>query len=172
MAYAHANRSAALYRKKFYKHCLIDIDAALSHGYPEEKREKLKERGRKALGNIVNSPGNSETFDPFENESNSKIKRKFPLIQNIQDFEEPKENQVSDEFLLPGTSKIQSEYIKDEKNLILTHGPSDETPVASSGVKVQFSEKYGRHMVATQCFEPGDIISVEDPFAYVIYQDK
>ncbi|XP_051167736.1 SET and MYND domain-containing protein 4-like isoform X2 [Leptopilina boulardi] len=177
MGYAHANRSAALYRKKFYKNCLIDIDAALSHGYPEEKREKLKERGRKALGNLMNSSGNFESFDPFENnnESNNKIKKKFPLIQNvIQDLEEPKDNEIREDFLLPGTSKTQSQFlINDNKeNLILTHGPSEETPVVSNGVNVRYSEKYGRHMVATQYFEPGDIISVEDPFAYVIYQDK
>ncbi|XP_043474196.1 SET and MYND domain-containing protein 4-like isoform X2 [Leptopilina heterotoma] len=168
MGYAHANRSAALYRKKYYKHCLIEIEAALSHGYPEEKREKLKERGQKALGNIINSSGNSESFDPFENESNSKIKKKFPLIQNIEDLEEPKDT----DFLLPGTSKIQTECKDIKENLILTHGPSEEAPVVSNGVNVRFSEKYGRHMVATQYFEPGDIISVEDPFAYVIYQDK
>lgn len=168
MGYAHANRSAALYRKKYYKHCLIDIEAALSHGYPEEKREKLKERGQKALGNIINSSGNSESFDPFENESNSKIKKKFPLIQNIEDLEEPKDT----DFLLPGTSKIQSECKDIKENLILTHGPSEEASVVSDGVNVRFSEKYGRHMVATQYFEPGDILSVEDPFAYVIYQDK
>ena len=52
MSYAHANRSAALYRKQMYKECIIDIDAALNLGYPEEKREKLKERGAKAVEEI------------------------------------------------------------------------------------------------------------------------
>ena len=52
MAYAHANRSAALYRKQLYKECLIDIDAALNHGYPKEKQKNLKERGDKAIVEI------------------------------------------------------------------------------------------------------------------------
>ncbi|KAJ8670509.1 hypothetical protein QAD02_001768 [Eretmocerus hayati] len=49
MALAFANRSAALYRKQLYGECLIDIDAAVIHGYPENKKKKLKERAQKAM---------------------------------------------------------------------------------------------------------------------------
>ena len=188
MAYAHANRSAALYRKEFYKECLSDIDAALSLGYPEDKKEKLIKRGQKALEKIQSENckicfKKTEKFDPFENNSNDKINSKFPLIQNIQDSEKPKEDAASSKTRKevsspdskssssPGTSE-KPRYIKDEGELSLTYGPNEEAPAVSAGVSICFSEKYGRHLIARKNFEPGDIISIEDPFACIIYQDK
>ena len=193
MANAHANRSAALYRKEFYRQCLVDIDAAISLGYPEEKREKLKERGRKALKMINGSFGNIETeilkqtakFDPFENNSSDKVNSKFPLIQSMQNLEEPKGTKVLNNVTKanltsltdlndsssPGTSKNRR-YLKDEGELSLTYGPSDEAPSASNGLSICYSEKYGRHIIATRSFEPGDILSLEDPFSFTVYRDK
>ncbi|XP_033212943.1 SET and MYND domain-containing protein 4-like isoform X2 [Belonocnema kinseyi] len=192
MATAHANRSAALFRKQLYKQCLIEIDAALSLDYPEEKKEKLKERGRKALKKISNSYGSTETensktekFDPFETKSNDKVNSKFPLIQNVPNLEEtkeaavlnniPKENPISLTDLngssSPGTSN-NPRYLKTEGKLSLTYGPSEESSSASSGLSICISEKYGRHIIATRSFEPGDILSLEDPYSYTIYRDK
>ncbi|KOX78383.1 N-lysine methyltransferase SMYD2-A [Melipona quadrifasciata] len=124
MSYAYANRSAALYRKQMFKECLIDIDAALSHGYPEEKRKKLKERGAKAI---------------------EEIKKRLQLAKD----------------------HIDTETLAD-----MSHGPSKETPAVSNGIKISFSEKYGRHLVATKEFKAGDVVTIENPYAYIIYTQR
>lgn len=49
LAMAFANRSAALFHLAEYARSLVDIDQALSSGYPTELRYKLAERQAKCL---------------------------------------------------------------------------------------------------------------------------
>jgi hypothetical protein len=49
LAMAFANRSAALFHLAEYARALVDIDQALSSGYPAELRYKLAERQAKCL---------------------------------------------------------------------------------------------------------------------------
>lgn len=206
MAYAHANRSAALYRKQMFKECLKDIDTALDLGYPTEKRDKLKQRAAKALAevkkllDIVDSEekkasinGNKNSTDvtekgcPFEDaDDSSALNKKFPLISMVEK-EEPKE--VNREASLepevdtkkctdglnsnacPGASR-KPRHLLDPDVMALKYGPSEEAPVCSAGVRISYSEEYGRHLVATREFKPGDLITIEDPYSWVLYQDK
>ncbi|XP_025602265.2 SET and MYND domain-containing protein 4-like isoform X2 [Athalia rosae] len=113
MAYAYANRSAALYRKQYYKECLMDLNTALSLGYPEEKKQKLKERGDKALAEISrlsdtkseeialdedkikNTNVKEENEDkekcPFNTNGESETSKKFPLIKTVEPETESKD---------------------------------------------------------------------------------
>ncbi|RZC37445.1 ASC and/or SET domain containing protein, partial [Asbolus verrucosus] len=44
LALAYANRSACLYKLGMHKECITDMNRALAHGYPTEKRPNLIER--------------------------------------------------------------------------------------------------------------------------------
>lgn len=196
MAYAHANRSAALYRKQLYKECLIDVDAALHHGYPKEKQKKLKERGDKAVIEIkkllqIDSGNNdnqkdmdkaclydeciekSDTTEPVEN---AEYIKNETTIKKAQWMNVPrKQNVMTNESYLHYTTKIfpqKPRYLQNDDFSKLMYGPSQEVPAVSDGVVISFSERYGRHYVATREFQPGDIVSIEDPYAHVIYEER
>lgn len=190
MAYAYANRSAALYRKQLYKECLIDIDAALRHGYPKEKQKNLKERGDKAIIEIkkllqIDSEDidnqkdmdkaylyaecieKSDTTKPVENETTMKKAQWINVPR--------KQNAMTNENYLYYTTKIfpqKPRYLQNDDFSKLMYGPSQEVPVISDGVVISFSERYGRYYVATREFQPGDIVSIEDPYAHVIYEER
>lgn len=176
MAYAHANRSAALYRKQLYKECLIDIDAALSHGYPKEKQRNLKDRGDKAITEIKRL---------LQLDSDDRIdQQRTTRSENIEhigngtmenDREIRKQDATAKEDYLHYAAKIpprKPRYLQEEDFSKLTYGPSREAPAISDGVAISFSERYGRHYVATREFKPGDIVSIEDPYAHVIYEER
>ncbi|XP_011641936.1 SET and MYND domain-containing protein 4-like [Pogonomyrmex barbatus] len=186
MAYAHANRSAALYRKQLYKECLIDIDAALSHGYPKEKQRNLKDRGDKAIMEIkkllqTDSKDTDRTnlCDGIEKstvklENTEYIENASTMENNGQGTLKKRDAMTSESYLHCAT-KIPPQkprYLQEEDFSKLTYGPSREVPAVSDGVTVSFSERYGRHYMATREFKPGDIVSIEDPYAHVIYEER
>ncbi|CAK9802764.1 SET and MYND domain-containing protein 4 [Anthophora plagiata] len=189
MSYAYANRSAALYRKHMFKECLIDIDAALNLGYPEEKRKKLKERGVKAIEEIKKrlqlKKDDCIDEEAFMNICLSEKSNGAPLVvryrngnarlsddtkKNVKTAE--KKDSINGCGEVPEDEEKQPRYLADEGPLKLAYGPSKEAPAVSDGVSISFSEKYGRHLVATKEFKPGDIITIEDPYAYVIYTHR
>ncbi|OXU31151.1 hypothetical protein TSAR_015980 [Trichomalopsis sarcophagae] len=173
---ALANRSAALYRKQLFRECLIDIDAALDFGYPEEKRKKLKERAEKALEGLTQlyqmkdlnmndlpASKDSKTAEMTKDEKN------LTFIKELID----KEDAATDEMELISKKPANvPRYLADENDLKLANGPSDEAPSISDGIKIAYSEKYGRHLIATKPFEPGEILLLEKPYANVIYREK
>ncbi|KZC08336.1 PREDICTED: SET and MYND domain-containing protein 4-like [Dufourea novaeangliae] len=189
MSHAYANRSAALYRKQMFKECLIDIDSALDLGYPEEKRKKLKERGAKAIEEIKKKL-KIKKDDPIDTEKlmnmclsekvtevpitvryrNGKTENKEEINKNGQ-INGNKEDSVND-CGIPPTKEKEPRYLADEGPLKLTYGPSKEAPAVSDGVTIAFSRKYGRHLVASKEFKPGDVVSFEDPYAHIIYTQK
>ncbi|KAL6443001.1 hypothetical protein ACFW04_002772 [Cataglyphis niger] len=193
MAYAHANRSAALYRKQLYKECLIDIDAALHHGYPKEKQKNLKERGDKAIIEIkkllqIDSQDTDNQKDVAK--ACNKCTEKSDITKPIENAEyienetikkdhwinvSKKQNAMTNENYLYFTTRIfpqKPRYLQNDDFSKLMYGPSQEVPAISDGVVISFSERYGRHYVATREFQPGDIVSIEDPYAHVIYEER
>lgn len=192
MAYAHANRSAALYRKQLYKECLIDIDAAVSHGYPKEKQKNLKERGDKAIMEIkklLQMDDDSENIDDRKLADELRLcEEKFTAkLQNAKEqngrtTEKDQETNVlkkqdgtAHEDYLYYTTKVPPQkprYLQNDDFSKVTYGASEEAPAVSDGIAISFSERYGRHYVATREFKPGDIVSIEDPYAHVIYEER
>ncbi|XP_017757021.1 PREDICTED: SET and MYND domain-containing protein 4-like isoform X2 [Eufriesea mexicana] len=188
MSYAYANRSAALYRKQMFKECLIDIDAALSFGYPEEKREKLKERGAKAIEEIKKqlqfTKNDHIDTEEFMNMCLSKKKDDVPTVVRYKNggvklsnsinknFNEKTDSNNCIEIPKDNDEEKQPRYLADEGPLELANGPSKEAPAVSDGINISFSTKYGRHLIATKEFKPGDIVTIENPYAYVIYTQR
>ncbi|XP_012233558.1 SET and MYND domain-containing protein 4 isoform X1 [Linepithema humile] len=193
MACAHANRSAALYRKQLYKECLIDIDAALNHGYAKEKQKNLKERGDKAIIEIKKllqidseDADNQKVMDGLHlrddieksatESGNIEYVEKGTAMEKDQANSVPKkQSATTNENYFYYTTKIppkKPRYLQNEDFSKLMYGPSKEVPAISDGIAVSFSERYGRHYVATREFKPGDIVSIEDPYANVIYEER
>ncbi|XP_023318394.1 SET and MYND domain-containing protein 4-like [Trichogramma pretiosum] len=210
MGLAFANRSAALYRKQLYRECLIDIDAALGHGYPEDKRIKLKERAVKAVAslrqlcsgkdqNMNDLPAASVPRAPPQPQDSSKTTsngtggngselKDYALIKNIiedgKSSDKSSQRSVSSsssddglvkeslEEMMSKSSRGPPRYVVEEGELALAYGANDEVPALSKGATIVYTEKYGRHLVATQHFKAGDIILTENPYAYVIYREK
>ncbi|CAB0029902.1 unnamed protein product [Trichogramma brassicae] len=209
MGLAFANRSAALYRKQLYRECLIDIDAALGHGYPEDKKIKLKERAVKAVASLRQlCSGKDQNMNdlpaasvprapPPEDSSNTTSNgtsnggssefKDYALIKNI--IEDGKSSDKSSqrsgsscsddglakeslEEMMSKSSRGPPRYVVEEGELALAYGANDEVPALSKGATIVYTEKYGRHLVATQHFKAGDIILTENPYAYVIYREK
>lgn len=172
MAYAHANRSAALYRKQLYKECLIDIDAALSHGYPKEKRRNLKDRGDKAIAEIKRLLDSGDV--DHQRTARSENEHNGTTIEDDREISK-KRDETTNEDYLHYAARIpprKPRYLQEEDFSKLTYGPNREVPAVSDGVAISFSERYGRHYVATREFKPGDIVSIEDPYAHVIYEER
>ena len=188
MSLAHANRSAALYRKHLYRECLIDIDAALGHGYPEEKKIKLKDRAEKAVAALRQmfhgKDQNMNDLPPVKKSSSSQngssnSTSDFPLVKDIIEDAAKAEKKSSPDALSETLEQLMSmslksppRYLIDDSELVLAHGPSNESPALSAGAKIDYNKKYGRHLVATKPFKPGDIILMEKPYAYVIYRER
>ncbi|KAF7411160.1 hypothetical protein HZH66_000056 [Vespula vulgaris] len=193
MAYAHANRSAALFRKEMYKECLIDIDAALLCGYPDNKRKRLKERGAKAIDELkkilqisedkctnvekiidqicLNQDTKEDITKTDTNDiihANDKNKEKNLLPDN--QYHEKRFFNINHLPIKCTTQKPR--YLEKEGSLFLAYGPNKECPAASDGIKIGFSKEFGRHFVATKNFNPGDIITIENPYAHVIYEER
>lgn len=187
MALAFANRSAALYRKKLYRECIIDIDEALSHGYPEEKKKKLKERAEKAINGLrqlslitdqnMNNLPSKDSSGTTESDKDALIKDKnFSLIKEFIENKNDKnslnvQQESIEELMMMGPKPI-ARYIIEENELNFAYGPSDDAPAVSKGIRISYSEKYGRHLIATQPFKPGSIIGMEKPFSYIIYRER
>ncbi|XP_011703831.1 PREDICTED: SET and MYND domain-containing protein 4-like isoform X1 [Wasmannia auropunctata] len=190
MAYAHANRSAALYRKQLYKECLIDIEAALSHGYPKEKQRNLKDRGDKAITEIKEMLRLEDTdYQKITNESYlcDSIERSVPNPEDLAEYAgngaavgndqgiPKKQGATSNESYAHYATKVpprKPRYLQAEDFSKLTYGPNRQVPAVSDGVAISFSGRYGRHYIATREFKPGDIVSIEDPYAHVIYEER
>ncbi|XP_058792910.1 SET and MYND domain-containing protein 4-like [Phymastichus coffea] len=192
MAHAFANRSAALYRMQLYRECLIDIDAALSHGYPEEKCQKLKERADKAIDclkqqfeikdvNMNNLPTQNVLTGPSpanDNNDDSKKENELSIVKELVKDKPETEGQNEDltksEIIELISKKPENvpRYVLDEGELGFPYGPNEEAPSLSKGVQISYSKKYGRHLIATEPFKPGDIVAMEYPYAYVNYREK
>ncbi|KAK0168095.1 hypothetical protein PV327_001930 [Microctonus hyperodae] len=175
MAYAHANRSAALYRKQMYKECLLDVEAALELDYPLDKRQKLKERGIKAmekLGESMNIKSNEQKLNTCPFDDVESTLKKFPLISPIETEITEKKNVIKNIIDDDNDKPIKPRYLQNPETMSQPYGPSDESPAHSKGIDIIFSKEYGRHLVASKEFKPGEILTIEKPYFWVLYRDK
>ena len=64
-------------------------------------------------------------------------------------------------------NNLQELNLKDyPKDDILTHGENNEIPGVSSALALVYNKEFGRHYVATQDIEVGDVLMVQKPLVY------
>lgn len=150
LAYAYGNRSAFLLHIKQYEDCIKDCNRALK--ITNSKIFKAKMLCRKA-------------------ECLKKLK--LPEFQNVlQEVEIIKDKIENDE----QSEKIITETLNKVKNLTINNNShakkQDVSPIKLNevldGIKIEYTEKYGRHLIATRDYKPGDIILVENLFATTV----
>ncbi|KAF4524028.1 hypothetical protein B566_EDAN013130 [Ephemera danica] len=151
LALAYANRSAVLRSMKNCRECLVDIERALSHGYPTDKSFKLLLRElqcHRDLGNMLKA----------QVSRNKAIK----LLQSLPGLtEEEKANlkeQLNVEINQASKEVCTEEVIFPTEVPELSYGANPEILGASSAVKLEYNEQQGRHLVAARDIEIGDVL--------------
>lgn len=154
LALAYANRSAALFNLEKFEECIRDIDRALSLKYPDRLKTKVYERKGLCLTKLGRSGADSSfeealTWVDKTNLSGAKMDKRRSelnkLILTPNTVAERPKNAVK--FSLPEISTTNSEI-----------------PCASDGVAIKYSEKFGRHLVATREIKPGELLILEKPY--------
>lgn len=163
LALAYGNRSALLFHFKKYEASVQDIDRGLKATKNNGYKIKLLCRKVKCL----NALGTSE--------NKKAMKAAESLLKKI---EEKEAKQVLEELViktratfislkkskqLPGENKIL-----DSSNALYKKHKIDDF----SGIEIKFNEKYGRHLIASKDYKPGDVIFIEKPYIKLISNRK
>ncbi|XP_015124896.1 SET and MYND domain-containing protein 4 [Diachasma alloeum] len=165
LALAYANRSAALFKARAYEDCLLDIEKALgSDLYPDRLRAKLLVRKCKCLYALKRS--NEAEFRRTTlavSQWLGKMDPKDSSRETIRAFlERPKADESNKDVGEPFKKWPCEDYSPE----LLDESAS--LPGISSGLKLKYSEDFGRHFVAAKDIKPGEILGVQKPYAKVI----
>ncbi|XP_015117811.1 SET and MYND domain-containing protein 4 isoform X2 [Diachasma alloeum] len=159
LALAYANRSAVSFEKKNYEECLIDIGRSLENDYPNEMQAKLYARRVRCLMALKRSQGEVENALNDTRKALSKMSEKASgrcmVVKTLADKNHmtPRDNTKVLSFAEKPT-KVKS-TVEDDNCEIL----------GATGIKIQYSNKYGRHLIATRDIRPGEIIAIFDNYA-------
>lgn len=161
LAWGYANRSAALYKLEKYDDCIKDIDRALNLKIPNTSKTGLyKRKGlcQRALG-----------IPDFE----SSLQEALVWLDKLG---------MSEEQMNKTRVKLEEECtsLPLAKSLVNVaqypvpeiHSPSSEAPCASDAVAIKYSEKYGRHLVATRKIKPGELLILEKPYCSKLEEEN
>ncbi|XP_057324275.1 SET and MYND domain-containing protein 4-like [Microplitis mediator] len=163
LAVAYGNRSAALSYAKLYEDSLKDIERALKLDYPDNLRARLFARQVKNLL-ALNSKIRQEVKEALAqtnywmtqmDETNKKI------VQSILN----KLNQ---------RNSTAVPYKKWDSSKFLPEVPADnhKIPRASSAISLEYSEKYGRHIVATRDVKACETLLVHKAYASILHVEN
>ncbi|CAL4136244.1 unnamed protein product [Meganyctiphanes norvegica] len=163
-----ANRSAALYHLREHQWCVKDIDEALEHHYPKELKWKLYNRKAHIMLSFRRHIDAQEAFRQalkWLDWSKMERERRMEHQKKIQKW-----------LQLFKSGKVENyEEVKEVELLPLvpywSHGPSENFPALSKKVEVLHDNNQGRYAVAAEDINPGDVLAVEDPYAYVLMRD-
>ena len=173
VAYSVANRSACHYYLGDLRHCLQDIELALSLDYPAQLCYKLHERKIKALLHLGQKDGANSAFHAAkknleaqkgkldEKKATQAVAVLKTLYAAIESGKKPE-----DETLTLEEPDKAPEVPK------LSSGPHKKLRDLSSLVRVERSEEAGRHVMAAQAVSSGDTLAVEDPLGAVLYAER
>ncbi|KAF7990973.1 hypothetical protein HCN44_000778 [Aphidius gifuensis] len=164
LSMAYANRSAVLFKANWFADCLVDIEHALELDYPENLKAKLFLRKANCLQAIC-------------------PKRRGPINEALDETRQwmkkmDKKNQLAIEQLLKKqkTTKTTTEKTvcyKFDADVVPEKLKSENPalPGLSSAVELQYSKKYGRHLIATRDIKPSEVLAVQEPYINIVKQD-
>lgn len=160
---AYANRSAALYQMHKYKEALQDITWAEESGYPIALRHKLLVRRCRAhlmLGDVNKAGESLEACITHLSSVPVEAKEKFEA--EIAELKQKIENHVSSGSSDPADAEdtLQQPH--------LWKGENEQVKYMTSAFEMRGSEKYGRHIIATEEVSKGSEVFVEEPYAAIL----
>lgn len=157
-ARAYANRSAAFIQMALYDHCLLDIDRALKIGYPDNLKTKLYVRQAKSLialdqkvsARVQESLANARVWSEQIDEVNRE-----KVIRTL-------------DSLNPESSPKCSNIIWNN-DIFIPETPTDNPKIlgASAAIKLKYTKKLGRHVVATRDLAAGETLAVQKAFVTI-----
>ncbi|CAL4100071.1 unnamed protein product, partial [Meganyctiphanes norvegica] len=169
LALGYANRSAVQFEMKHYGRCIVDIELAIKHGYPLEKREKLIERKFKCLVYLKRFEEACEfikdSIKQLQNQSQSEkcnlidVQRLNKLVQysqhNIQKCSSNNSCSGSDTNGNLMKKSFSKDIFKDlgERNPVI--------PNLSNAVTMRYTADQGRFLVAQRNIQPGEMLVAE-----------
>ncbi|KAF4532549.1 hypothetical protein B566_EDAN010841, partial [Ephemera danica] len=143
LALAYANRSAVLRSMKKCRECLVDIERALSHGYPRDTSFKLMLREMQCHRDM----GNTKEMD-------ASYEKASGLLQSLSKLTEKErsamERQLDREKQAPRLEVCNEEVIFPTVVPELSYGVSTEVVGVSSAVKLEYNEQQGDVLLITK----------------------
>lgn len=154
LALAYANRSAALFKLNKYEDCIKDIDRAFNLKYPDRLKTKLYKRKGLCLMSL-GRPGATYMF--------SQALLWVDHMTLNKDEQDDAKHDLAMQILTPyPPPNLPEKAIEYPFEKVLQ--PNSIIPAASDAIAVKYSERYGRHVVATRKIEPGEVLVIEKPF--------
>lgn len=175
-AIAYSNRSALLMHLKKYQECLIDVNIAFKITQSQDLKKKLLLRQEKCK-TLINNEDVQDWIRSREcvcgakdeNSSSSKRCTCSPCPQDIAVYASYMTGKVSDndevlrkKMNLPKTvsyDEMQETFKKLKVPKILS--PNKMIPSFSEKLILNYSEEYGRHVIASRDIRPGEILVIE-----------
>lgn len=183
---AFANRSSVLFHLDLPEECLQDIDMATSNGYPNYDIVKLLLRKGKCLIKLNRLPEAEGVLTDALLHVEERCKNNqgsYPLQQmawNSFDCE-------CSDFLITFIADIYKKELQEEIDRIqdlkkqdnkfnrndetlpeLKNGGNEDFANASKAIGVVYTKAKGRHVIAKEDIQLGDVLFVERPFAFVV----
>ncbi|XP_044594895.1 SET and MYND domain-containing protein 4-like [Cotesia glomerata] len=156
LAHAFANRSIVLSNAAMYEESLKDIEHALKANYPDNLKALLFARKAKNLFALDPTADIEDTLDETRRwalKMNDKEKSK--LLNNLEKIK----------------MKTYKKPVKELDNRIFVPSAPHDNPIikdTSAAIAINYSEKFGRHIVATRDMMAGEVVSVKRAYALVL----
>lgn len=160
LSLAFANRSAVLFEAKWFEDCLSDINLALENNYPDDLKTKLYFRKANCL-QALKSHDQAAVNEAFAEarqwlekmtiNNQESIKKKLTHLQTSK-----------------STKDICCHNLKFSDPPPKLQNENPMVPGLSDGVKLKWSEEFGRHIVAARDIKPGEIVGVQKPYVNIV----
>ena len=167
LLFALANRSAALQFLKLYELSIRDIDQSIEWGYPKEQLFKLLERRGKCLAHLGKK---AEAIDTFKKGIQCLGQAKLDdkgLAMWLQAFD--KQINLAKDLTEEQVKKRQMAIKKAFPLPKVRGGQNDKLECMSNKVELVMTQRRGREIIAKEEVRIGDIISLENPYAAILY---
>ncbi|KAK0183328.1 hypothetical protein PV327_001379 [Microctonus hyperodae] len=161
IARAYANRSAPLYVGCLFNDCVVDINRAIAIGVPNNTKSKLYYRIAKC-------------YLALDRKSSSRLVNTLVLARHhLKDIEDiNKRTQMEEMIDNAHLNYTRSKpFNKIDYSVICKKIPlsNPEIQGASDAIKLNYSEKFGRHIVAARDIQPGEILLTQRDYASIIW---
>lgn len=146
---AYSNRAVVLFRVNRFAECLLDLERALDSEFRIDDKFTLKLQFRKAecLQRLATQSYSEAQFWLTEIPQNDNTRRTW--MQELKNY----------------PVKSNESFMVDQETVVpkITH-PNEKFPCASDAIDVNYSETFGRHVVATRDIDAGELLMVEKPY--------
>lgn len=160
LSLAYANRSAALFKGKWFEDCLRDIYLALENNYPDDLKTKLYLRKASCLQAL--EPDDHEAINKAFTEAHQWLD-KMPLKD-----QESMKKKLTDQQAIKLAKNISCYTLNFNDPPPKLRAENSTVPGLSDAVEFKYNEEFGRHMVARRDIKPGEIIGTQIPYVNTV----